>query len=1587
MKTTTKLSSIVIIIIAVYWIIDTAVGFIVFGWAETFLQSLLPFEQPHVLYMRLVLVLCLILFALIAQKQISYRNTLVTQLADNEERLNQTLKSIGDGVIVVGTNSRVEMLNPVAEYLIGITSQDAFGMPITSVFKIFNPKTKEAVKLELEAIFKDKVSKSLPENILLQALDNREFYISDSYSPILNNNGDVIGAIIVFRDVTEKLKASEALIESEYRFRSVIANSEDGIFMLNETGVVIEWNQSMERLSGINKDKTIGQYFWNVFEQMPSSSMIFNELLRLIKESYIDLLSVGQPVWLNKKFEIPFEAQGKENKYYEFYSYLIPGEIGYRLAGTFHDITERINIQRSIQQGLDKFFKVFHLSPNGISITRFSDGSIIEVNSKFTEITKFERNEIIGKSTNDLHIWVDDTLSREDFLNELTTNSSIVDRETYLRTKEGKMIPASSSFSIIELYGEKCILSFIKDISVEKNAKEALLRYQQELEQRVRERTQMLEQTNLELEQINHELSNQIRERQRAETALVNSEEKLRSLVNQLPVGVYRTNMEGQILQGNPALMKISGINDLSSMSKTNVNSFYEKAEIRNNLLDQLKSSSSIIQVEMEIRKLTGEKIWVRDTGNIILDENGKPAFIDGILEDITEEKHAQTALIESEERYRMLFEKLFDIYFKISHTGVVQILSPSAKEILGFNIEELINKDLMIFIKDKDEINNFLAEIQKYGNLNNYIFRAVRKDGSLIFLSVDAHLVYDEKNNFIGVEGIARDITQDKKYQNYLSTISEISKAINSTVDLNELFQEIHKNLNKTVECKNLFIALYDKTTQRITFPYYVDEIEELTVDYIELDENKYLSARVIAQGITLMLVDEEMLPYCSEEEIASGRNPKVWLGMPLVVDEEVIGALVLQDYNNPNQFTYEDIEFIESITGQIAVAIARKKALIELNFQNDFMQKLIDTIPNPIYYKDAVRRQYLGCNKAFETKLGLNRQEVIGKTVFELYQPYKAEYYDQMDTELINNKGIQQYEDLLEIEDGKALNMLLFRSCYFGSDNEVAGIVGIIVDITNIKKAEEEVRLAKEYAELLNKVTPSCIFTVDRNRRITSWNERISALTGYKPDEIIGKPCYQCLSILETETCPIFDDSITKPIFGRESVMFTKAGDKKIITMNIDLLRNAQGEVIGGIESFEDITERKQIEEALFWEAAINSAFADLSRAIITLASLKEITDTILEHACNLTGSLEGFVGYIDLENGNLVLPTYNTIDGSATDTPYVFKKYPSFVERIMENKQSLVVNDYEENDSQDDLIDFHINLKKYIAVPALFGAQLVGIIAVTNPARDYSDKDTEILERLASLFAVALQRIRSEEEIRQALEKEQELNELKSSFIAMVSHEYRTPLQAILMSTQLLSDYGTKLSDENKQKYFGIINKSIQTMETLLKDIITFNKTEVGKIEVNPVSIDIEQFCLDFTYEMQYFAKGKCRIDFSIDKEDYQNIIIDEKLIRQSLVSVFTNAIKYSYDDSSIEFDVKLKNGNLILSVKDYGIGITETDKQSLFEPFFRGKNIGNVSGTGLGLSIAKNSITALGGYIECISNIGEGTTFIITVPFTT
>jgi signal transduction histidine kinase len=266
----------------------------------------------------------------------------------------------------------------------------------------------------------------------------------------------------------------------------------------------------------------------------------------------------------------------------------------------------------------------------------------------------------------------------------------------------------------------------------------------------------------------------------------------------------------------------------------------------------------------------------------------------------------------------------------------------------------------------------------------------------------------------------------------------------------------------------------------------------------------------------------------------------------------------------------------------------------------------------------------------------------------------------------------------------------------------------------------------------------------------------------------------------------------------------------------------------------------------------------------------------------------------------------------------------------------------------------------------------------------ADDYLTKPLDI-EELKIRLHVAARITELHRKLAEQAEELKRLNQLKNEFVSIVSHEFRTPLSSILFSAQYLQRYETTASADKKLKHKVRIEDSVKSMIELLDEVLLVGKAEAGKLDFLPEPMDLSEYCRDLIEEFQERAGAKYSLQLELKHAvNYTDFSGDKKLLHHILGNLLSNAIKYTPQAGKVTLALYYQSDNVVLKVIDQGIGIPEADQMRMFESFHRAKNVGNISGTGLGLSIVKRCVDLHQGSITLESQVGVGTTFILTLP---
>jgi len=389
---------------------------------------------------------------------------------------------------------------------------------------------------------------------------------------------------------------------------------------------------------------------------------------------------------------------------------------------------------------------------------------------------------------------------------------------------------------------------------------------------------------------------------------------------------------------------------------------------------------------------------------------------------------------------------------------------------------------------------------------------------------------------------------------------------------------------------------------------------------------------------------------------------------------------------------------------------------------------------------------------------------------------------------------------------------------------------------------------------------------------------------------------------------------------------------------------IKDSSGQVYRITGLAEDITERKQQEERL---RLLESVVVNANDSVVITSA-----EPINRPGPNILYVNEAFTRMTGWQAEEVIGKNPRILQGPKTDRPTLNR-----IRQALESRQPIVV---ELLNYRKDRSEFWVELS---------------IVPVLNRNGQYT--------HWVAIQREVTHRKQLEAELIKTLEKERELNELKSRFVTMASHEFRTPLSTILSASELLEYYGHSWPRDEQLEQLHLIQDTVQHMTDLLEDILILGRIQSERLEFTPTDLDLPRFCSDLVTQIQASIGREHVIQFHCS-ETTAIAQVDEKLLRQILSNLLSNAVKYSPIGSRIDFDLQRDPNQWVFQIRDRGIGIPATDLPHLFAAFFRAKNVGSTPGTGLGLAIVKHCVDAHNGRITVASEIGIGATFRITLP---
>jgi len=370
-----------------------------------------------------------------------------------------------------------------------------------------------------------------------------------------------------------------------------------------------------------------------------------------------------------------------------------------------------------------------------------------------------------------------------------------------------------------------------------------------------------------------------------------------------------------------------------------------------------VKELPSTKRIEFRFRDKRGNWRYFQSTVNIVTDQ----LLI--VSRDITAGKKVEEKIRQSEKKYHNLFENMPGAYYRTDKDGNLIMINPEGAKLFGYNSpKDIIGKNIaQHFYFSPEKRKKYLKELEKNkGNLKDFELTLKKKDGTPLIISDTSHYYYDKEGNIAGVEGIFVDISERKENEKLQQVLYNISKAANSPISLDELYKSIHQELSTIIDTTNFNIALLSKDKKRIRYDYFIDEKDDVSIT-LEYDNIGTLSAYIIKTGQPLLVNRQQIDRMIKKGELILSHlgtltEETVWLGVPLKIEDKVIGTMAVLSYTNPHLYSEKDIKLMEFVSSQVAMAIERKRVEERIRYLS--FHDILTGLYNRAYFEEELKR-----------------------------------------------------------------------------------------------------------------------------------------------------------------------------------------------------------------------------------------------------------------------------------------------------------------------------------------------------------------------------------------------------------------------------------------------------------------------------------------------------------------------------------------------------------------------------------------------------------------------------------------------------
>lgn len=937
-----------------------------------------------------------------------------------DEDITYILENLDSGVFLLSSDGRILYGNKKSYLLTGLKPKELIGHNILSrltcidrnankVHESFIPFTQNLINKE---------DFSLPLEFLVKKEDLKEpVVLSSLLARTTSTRGDV-SFVLSFKDLNEKDRIGIEYFTARQKYHNIFNSVNDGIIIYDiESLSILELNSRAADIFGFTREEMMKI-------EISSISAVENGFTGEKAIGYAKRAIAGEPQsgeWLAKR---------KDKTKFWVNVLLQKIEFGTtnRLMATIKDIDLQKKIEMSLKKSEAQYRAFIENSPD--VIMRFDrDHKHLYVNEVVKKVVGIEPEAFLNKTHQEMGVFPEEMC---DFWEKQL--------DLVFETRK----PHEVEFSLGE--GEN-ILSFewrmLPDFDETGNV------------------------------QFVTTIARDITEKTTSSKKLRKSEEMLQVILDNIPQSIFWKDIHSVYLGCNRAFAESAGLSSPSQIIgmtdfdlpwKEEETKFFLECDKR--VMESNKPEYRII----EPRQLAdGTNSWNNTNKVPLHDETGKVIGILGTAENITEIKSAQESLRISEERLKMALDATSDALWDWNAQTGETYFSPRYFTMLGYAPEEFKHDQKVLFNlmhpSQKESIKRYIEDFIESGKDNLEMeLRLRKKDGSFAWvLSRGKISSWDNKGRPLRVVGTHVDITQRKKQEAIREVLFEIANSANSSQNLQELFESIQVSLGKVIDTKNCYVALYNEKTDKLTLPFHRDEKDKFN----EFPAGKTLTGYVIKTGKS-QLFDiqriEELEQLGLIEQI--GAPSDYWLGVPLKLNEKIVGVFALQSYEKNNPYTEEDVQLIEFVSDQIALAIQKKSDQDKLRETKERQRRIIESSPDGLVVINF-EGNILDFNSNFPEMVRVSAEELKDSTFFDF-----IDENDVIKTQnILNDTLLSGFQKNFELKMTRKKGVGFYAEASFGhinpSGKESDSFVIVIKNIDERKAYESNLKIAKEKAE----------------------------------------------------------------------------------------------------------------------------------------------------------------------------------------------------------------------------------------------------------------------------------------------------------------------------------------------------------------------------------------------------------------------------------------------------------------------------------------------------------------------------------------